>query len=100
MIRWPLTVLGVIVLALGCATLHPREDTRIEAEVKARLVAEKSANLTRVGVMSTNGTVYLRGTAESAAAREQAERLAAQVSGVKRVVNTLDVRPATSGRAP
>ena len=31
----------VIFVGAGCATFDPREDTRIEAEVKARLVAEK-----------------------------------------------------------
>jgi hyperosmotically inducible protein len=98
-IRLRFVVLGVLLLAVGCATFDPLEDTRIEAEVKARLVAEKSANLTSIGVLSTNGSVYLSGTAESAEARGQAEALAAEVSGVRRVVNTLDVRPPASGRA-
>ena len=78
----------------GCATMDPREDVRIEAEVKARLVGEKSANLTRVGVLSTNGAVYLSGAVESAEARARAATLAGSVPGVARVVNTLDVRPA------
>ena len=88
-------VSATLVLALvGCATMDPREDIRIEAEVKARLVAEKTANLTRVGVTSTNGSVYLTGTVVSAEQREQAGALARDVPGVKSVVNRLDVRPA------
>jgi hyperosmotically inducible periplasmic protein len=89
-------VLLFVALALtvgGCATVDPREDTRIEAEVKARLVAEKSANLTRIGVSSTNGAVYLSGAVESAEARARAATLAGGVKGVARVVNSLDVRP-------
>jgi hyperosmotically inducible protein len=78
----------------GCATMDPQEDVRIEAEVKARLVGEKSANLTRIGVLSTNGAVYLSGAVESAEARARAATLARGVPGVARVVNTLDVRPA------
>ena len=78
----------------GCATIDPQEDVRIEAEVKARLVAEKSANLTRIGVLSTHGAVYLSGTVESAEARARAAALARGVPGVARVVNTLEVRPA------
>ena len=74
--------------------MDPREDVRIEAEVKARLVGEKTANLTRVGVLSTNGAVYLSGGVESAEARARAAALAGSVPGVARVVNTLDVRPA------
>jgi osmotically-inducible protein OsmY len=87
-------LLGVLLSIAGCATLDPLEDTRIEAEVKARLVDEKRANLTRVGVLSSNGTVYLSGTVESGEARASAESLAQGVPGVARVVNTLDVRPA------
>ena len=78
----------------GCATMDPQQDVRIEAEVKARLVGEKTANLTRIGVLSTNGTVYLSGAVESAEARARAATLAGGVPGVARVVNTLDVRPA------
>jgi hypothetical protein len=87
-------LLVVVLLVTGCATLDPLQDTRIEAEVKARLVDEKGANLTRVGVLSSNGTVYLSGTVESGEARTSAETLAQGVPGVTRVVNTLDVRPA------
>jgi len=76
----------------GCATLNPWTDSRIESEVKAHLVAERDANLTRLGVVSRNATVYLSGTVESAEQRALAEQLTKQVNGVKRVVNTLEVR--------
>jgi osmotically-inducible protein OsmY len=79
--------------ATGCATIDPLEDTRIEAEVKARLVGEKSANLTRIGVVSSGGTVYLSGAVEGPEPRAQAEALAREVRGVRRVVNTLEVQP-------
>jgi osmotically-inducible protein OsmY len=83
----------VLAVVAGCATVDPREDMRIEAEVKGRLVAEKSANLTRLGVVSTDGTVYLSGAVESPEPRARAEALAREVRGVRRVVNTLEVRP-------
>jgi BON domain-containing protein len=92
--RWR-RLLAVAALAAavgGCATLDPRQDTRIEAEVKARLVAQKDANLTRLGVVSRDATVYLSGTVESADQRAVAEGVTKGVSGVKRVVNTLEVR--------
>jgi hyperosmotically inducible periplasmic protein len=90
--RLLLLLAGLIVVVAGCATVDPREDTRIEAEIKARLVAEKNANLTRLGVVSTNGTVYLSGTVESSDQRARAETLATGVRGVRRVVNTLEVQ--------
>jgi osmotically-inducible protein OsmY len=86
-------VLGLALLAGGCATVDPLEDSRIEAEVKARLVAETSANLTRIGVMSTNGVVYLSGAVAGADDRQTAETLTAGVRGVRRINNTLAVRP-------
>jgi osmotically-inducible protein OsmY len=84
-----------LVLALGaCATFDPLEDTRIEGEVKARLVGEKGANLTRVGVVSREGTVSLSGAVASPDQRERAEDLTRGVHGVRRVVNRLEVRTA------
>ena len=55
----------------GCATFDPLADMRIEQEVKARLVAQKDAHLTRLGVVSNQGTVYLSGTVESAEERSR-----------------------------
>ena len=94
MIRRALAAVAVLTMALaGCATLDPHQDTRIEAEVKAALVGDTSANLTRVGVLSAEGVVYLSGTVASAEERARAADLARAVSGVRRVVNTLQVRP-------
>ena len=90
---WVLLLIALALTVGACPTIDPLEDTRIEAEVKARLVAEKTSNLTRIGVLSTNGAVYLSGAVESAEARARAAGLAAGVKGVARVVNTLDVRP-------
>ncbi len=91
--RRRLLVSLLVAVALGgCAALPRTDDTRIEAEVKARLVAERDANLTRLGVVSRNATVYLSGTVPSADQRELAERLARGVRDVRRVINTVDVR--------
>jgi osmotically-inducible protein OsmY len=87
-------VMATLVAALaGCATVDRTVDLRIESEVKARLVAEKDANLTRLGVLSSNATVYLSGTVASSEQRAQAVALAKAVPGVRRVVNTLEVAP-------
>jgi len=79
-------------LLAGCATVDPWTDARIESEVKARLVAQHDANLTRLGVVSREQSVYLSGTVESGEQKETAESVARSVPGVKRVVSTLDVR--------
>jgi len=87
-------VLVFVIIAVigGCATVDPWTDTRIESEVKARLVAEHDANLTRLGVVSREATVYLSGAVESEDQKAKAETVARTVPGVKRVVSTLEVR--------
>jgi osmotically-inducible protein OsmY len=86
-----LVVFAIAVIG-GCATVDPWTDTRIESEVKARLVAQHEANLTRLGVVSREATVYLSGAVESEDQKTQAETVARGVPGVKRVVSTLEVR--------
>ena len=90
-----LVAIAIVTVVSGCATVDPWTDTRIESEVKARLVAEHDANLTRLGVVSREKTVYLSGSVESGDQKERAETVARGVPGVKRVVSTLEVR---SGR--
>lgn len=92
--RRGLVLSSLLLVVSACATVSPQEDTRIEAEVKARLVAQRDANLTRLGVMSNGGTVHLSGAVESEEQKARAEALAKEVRGVRRVVNGVDVRPA------
>ena len=88
-----LTVVMMLVVAAlsACATVDPWTDTRIESEVKARLAAERDANLTRLGVVSRERTVYLSGTVESEEQKAKAETVVKGVPAVKRVVSTLEV---------
>ncbi len=81
----------LLVVAASCATVDRWTDARIESEIKARLVAEKDANLTRLGVHSSNGVVYLSGTVPSPDQKARAGALAGGVEGVRRVVNTVAV---------
>jgi osmotically-inducible protein OsmY len=85
-------VLGLLVAAGACRPINPNEDARIESEIKARFVAEKFANLTRLGVLSSGGVVYLSGSVVSADEKARAEELSRSVRGVGRVVNRLEVR--------
>jgi osmotically-inducible protein OsmY len=93
--RWrrTLIVLALVAVVAGCATVDRTEDLRIESEIKARLVAEKDVNLTRLGVVSSDATVHLSGVVASPEQREQAMALARSVRGVRRVVNTLEIAP-------
>jgi hypothetical protein len=91
---YALTLIVLVAIGGGCASRDPWQDARIESEVKARLVEEKSANLTRLGVVSRQAVVHLTGTVSTEEQKALAERVAKSVGGVRRVVNALDVRPA------
>jgi osmotically-inducible protein OsmY len=71
------------------------DDSTITASVKAKLVGDKVANLTRIEVDTTNQVVTLNGVVESADQKARAEQLARQVGGVKSVKNNLQVQKQT-----
>lgn len=89
---------AIVALAVGCQTATGKtagrvlDDATITASVKSKLVADKASNLTRVDVDTNNATVYLNGTVDSAEQKAKAEQLAWQASGVRNVVNNLQVQ--------
>lgn len=88
----------LVAVVAGCQSMTGKsagtniDDATITASVKAKLVGDKASNLTRVDVDTNNGSVYLNGTVESAEQKSRAEQLAWQASGVKTVVNNLQVQ--------
>ena len=91
-------VLATLLVLSGCTAMTGQtagqywDDSSITASVKSKLVAEKTANLTRIEVDTTNQVVTLSGTVASAAEKTKAEQLARQVDGVKSVKNNLQVQ--------
>jgi hyperosmotically inducible protein len=67
------------------------EDETITASVKEALVQESGAEALQIGVETREGTVKLSGRVDSPAERELAETTARGVSGVRSVVNRLEV---------
>ncbi|HEX2931483.1 MAG TPA: BON domain-containing protein [Candidatus Binatia bacterium] len=90
--------LALLLSVTGCSSLTGQstgqyvDDRTITASVKAKLVADKAANLTRVDVDTTNRVVLLNGIVETAAQKTRAEQLAMQVDGVKKVENRLQIQ--------
>jgi len=68
-------------------------DPMITATVKERLTMDRTANLARVRVDTTEGTVYLNGAVPSTDHKLRAEQIARDVRGVNQVVNNLQVQP-------
>lgn len=90
-------VLLVLFFMTGCqamtgATLGENvDDGNITTSVKTTLASDKLVTLTRVGVETNNGIVYLTGEVETAEQRSRIGSLASEVKGVKKVVNNLQV---------
>jgi hyperosmotically inducible protein len=96
--RSSLAVLLAVFLA-GCQTLTGStageniDDARITLAIKTKLAEEKAATLTRVGVKTVQGTVYLTGVVETADLKQRASEIANEFEGVREVVNNLKVGP-------
>ena len=95
-------LLLIVSFAPGCQTMTGRstgryvDDQTIVGKVKSKLVAEKTSNLTRVGVKVNSGVVYLEGVVDSEQDRAIAEDLTRSVPEVLSVVNQLQVNPTGS----
>jgi osmotically-inducible protein OsmY len=101
------TLLAIVLLSLtsglGCQMLQSSatvdvptaetpEDEALSRSVLDRLLMDKKADLTGITVVSNDGKVYLSGTVKSLDAREQALKIAWTSSGVRSVVNSLQVQ--------
>jgi len=91
------TTMALPLATSGCTSLTGQstgqyvDDSAITASVKAKLVADKAVNLTRVDVETTNKVVSLSGIVDSADQKQRAEQLAMRVDGVQRVDNNLQI---------
>jgi hyperosmotically inducible protein len=89
--------LAVLFFLNGCqamtgATMGQNiDDGNLTSSVKTQLASDRLNTLTRVGVESNNGVVYLTGEVETAEQKSRVGSLASQVKGVRQVVNNLQV---------
>ena len=91
-------VLATLLVVSGCTSMTGQtagqyvDDSTITASVKTKLVGDKTANLTRIEVDTTNQVVTLNGIVESADQKAKAEQLTREVGGVKSIKNNLQVQ--------
>jgi len=76
------------------------DDKTISAKVKTKLVEDRTANLTRIGVTTVNGVVHLDGAVDQVNEKVRAEEFARQVEGVTNVVNNIQVTGTGSSASP
>lgn len=68
------------------------DDAAITASVSASLVKDPDLSAFKINVDTSGGVVTLSGPAPNQAAKDRAETLAKEVSGVKQVNNNLEVK--------
>ena len=95
-----LTVALVLALGLGAGCSRgARSDAQIADDVHAKIVADANVQNKDIAVQSNNGLVTLSGAVGSETERGAVASDAAQVEGVKTVVNNLSVAPGRSASA-
>jgi hypothetical protein len=87
-------LIAMALLAAGCS--HVRPDAQVASDVQNKINGDGSIPDKQLNINANNGTVTLTGTVASEAARTAAANDAAQIEGVKTVVNNLEVAPASS----
>jgi osmotically-inducible protein OsmY len=89
----------VLLIHPGCVAMTGEtagesvDDTVITSQVKAKLTAEKASYSTRISVKTERGIVYLTGSVETADDNSKVVKIAKGVTGVRDVVDHLEVKP-------
>src|SRR5437764_3776526 len=83
----PLT--AVLILAIACT--KSANDAQVTSEIQSKPGADSGLQNKQLAVQAANGTVTLSGTVDYDAQREAAANYAAAASGVKKVINNLQV---------
>lgn len=92
-------MLSLALAALGC-NRGGRSDSQIASDVQNKVFSDNNVPDKQVTINSNKGVITLSGTVSSDAARTAAATDAAQVNGVKTVVNNLEVSSATASNIP
>src|ERR1700704_2542209 len=92
---WVVLLIGI--LAAGTACTRAAGDNEVTSEVQNKINADSGLQDKHLTVQTANGVVTLSGTVDNEGQRTAASRYASSVSGVKQVVDNLQVgAPAAS----
>jgi hyperosmotically inducible protein len=96
--RIPLLVLALaalLAMAAACKSTVPAKtqvhDAEITSKIKAKLAASGEVNPFNIDVDTNEGEVTLQGRVSKESAKVEAERLARDTEGVRRVINLIKV---------
>jgi BON domain-containing protein len=93
---------ALALLAIGCkgSGFGGHSDSQIASDIQSKINADNNVPDKQITINSNNGVVTLSGNVSSDMARNAASNDAAQVDGVKTVVNNLQVTPTTAANTP
>jgi hypothetical protein len=89
-------LVSLALLAVGCSRIGTRPDAQVASDVQNKINGDSNIPDKQLNINANNGVVTLTGTVASDAARNAAANDAAQVEGVKTVVNNLEVAPTSA----
>jgi len=89
-------LIAIALLAASCSRVGSRSDAQVASDVQNKINGDSSIPDKQLNINANNGVVTLTGTVASDAARNAAANDAAQIEGVKTVVNNLEVAPASA----
>src|SRR5215831_18522662 len=89
-------LVSLALLAVGCSRLGTRPDAQVASDVQNKINGDSNIPDKQLNINANNGVVTLTGSVATDAARNAAANDAAQVEGVKTVVNNLQVAPASA----
>jgi hypothetical protein len=89
-------LIAIALLAASCSRVGSRTDAQVASDVQNKINGDSIIPDKQLNINANNGVVTLTGTVASDAARNAAANDAAQIEGVKTVVNNLEVAPASA----
>jgi len=89
-------LVSLALLAVGCSRIGTRPDAQVASDVQNKINGDSNIPDKQLNINANNGVVTLTGIVASDAARNAAANDAAQVEGVKTVVNNLEVAPSSA----
>jgi len=92
--------IGALLVTIGCSSTQSAgreiDDATITTKVEAKMTEDPNVSAFNVDADTNNGVVRLSGTVKTQEARAEAEKLARNTEGVKRVIN--DIKVSAEGR--
>src|SRR3954463_13818792 len=93
---YPLLLVLAAALSVGVACSKAVADRDLTGEVQNKIQADSGLQSKQLMVQTTDGVVTLSGTVDNDTERTAASRYASSVTGVKQVVNDIQVAPPMS----